>query len=232
MFIDETGNDDKSNILAVACITTNEPHFLRNKIDDLKQKILRDPHLKTLPSIKTSFSKKGFHYCEDHDEVKKEFLQLIMQLPFKAYICYQNKNNDFDPSAGYGWYDNLFSRLMFERLRANHDATIRICFEQQGTQVLNRLKDIEAIINHLVQEIQLLDKVEFLVTPKTTSDSKNEFCLAIADYVAAIFKDYIAHGVGKPSSWQARNFNRIRPKVRWIHEYGTRIFFTRKHPFP
>jgi hypothetical protein len=155
-----------------------------------------------------------------------------MKLPFKAYICYQFKDNDFDSSAGYGWYDNMFGRLMFERLRANHDAAIRICFEQQGSQIVNRQKEIEAIVNRLLGEIKLLDGVEFPVSPKTISAGKDELCLAIADYVAAIFKDYMANGRAKSGSWQAQNFDRIRSKVRWIHEYGTNNFFTRKHPFP
>lgn len=233
MFVDETGNDDKqSNILAVACITTTHPDYLKKQIDILKKNILGDPYLQAVPSIKTSFLKKGFHYCEDHDEVRRKFLELIQQLPFKGYICYQHKENDFDPSAGYDWYDSMFGRLMFERLRANHDANIRICFEQQGSQVGHRLKEIQSIINRLVEEIQLVDEVEFPVSPKIISGSKNEVRLAIADYVAAIFREHVAFGIGQPASWQARNFDKIRPKIRLIQHYRTDEFFTSKHPFP
>jgi hypothetical protein len=131
MFVDETGIDQDSTILAVACIITNEPDYLRSELENLRQSFLRDPYLKSVPSVQKSLSKNGFHYCEDHPvDIKPKVIDLIMKLPFLAYICYLEKESNFDPSAGYGWYDRLFSRLMFDRLRANKNAAIRICFEQ------------------------------------------------------------------------------------------------------
>jgi histone H3/H4 len=155
-----------------------------------------------------------------------------MQLPFQAYISYLEKESNFDPSAGYGWYDRLFGRLMFDRLRANKNAAIRICFEQHDNRVEHRRKEIEGIVERLVRKIRSRDGVEFAVIPKVSSAGKEELCLVVADYIAAIFKDHAENGIGKPSSWQARNFERIRSKVRVIHNYTTDEFFTRKCLFP
>jgi hypothetical protein len=232
IFVDETGTDQDSTILAVACIITNEPNYLRDELEKLKKNILREPFLKNVPSIQKSLSKKGFHYCEDSLEVKPKVIDLIMQLPFQAYICYQEKESNFESSDGYGWYDKLFGRLMFERLRANKNAAIRICFEQHDNRIEHRRKEIEGIIERLVRKIRSRDGVEFAVIPKVSSAGKEEICLVVADYIAAIFKDHAEHGIGKPSSWQARNFERIRSKVRVIHNYTTDDFFTRKRPFP
>lgn len=232
MFVDETGTDTESKILAVVCIITDNPDYLTNELEKLKKSILRDPVLKSIRSVTESLSKHGFHYCEDHLEVKPKIIELIRQLPFEAYICYQDKESNFDPSKGYGWYDKLFGRLMFERLRANKNADIRICFEQHDNRIEHRRKEIEDIVERLVNEIRLRDRAKFAITPQVRSAGKDEACLAVADYVAAIFKDHVANGTGKPDSWQARNFNRIRSKVRVIHNYTTDEFFHRKNPFP
>jgi hypothetical protein len=232
MFVDETGTDQDSTLLAVACIITNNPDYLRNEIEKLTKSLLRDPFLKNVPSVQKSLSKYGFHYCEDHLEVKPKVIELISQLPFQAYICYQEKESNFDPSKGYDWYDRLFGRLMFDRLRANKDAVIRIYFEQHDNRVEHRRKEIEGIVERLVREIRLRDGVEFAVIPQVKSTGKEELCLVVADYVAAIFKDHAENGISKPSTWQARNFERIRSKVRVIHNYTTDDFFTRNHPFP
>lgn len=233
IFVDEAGTDQDSAILVVACIITNDPDYLRRKLEELREDIIRDPFLKSMPSIQKSLQKKGFHYCEDHFvDVKPKVLDLIGRMPFEAYICYQKKDSDFDPSAGYGWYDRLFGRLIFERLRANKNAFIQIYFEQHDNRIEHRRQEIEEIVSRLVCEIQLRDRIKFVVQPKVNSASKEEICLVVADYVAAIFRDYEASGIGKPESWQARNFQRIQTKVRVIHDYGTDKFFTRGHPFP
>lgn len=231
MFVDETGTDKDSTLLAVACIITNEPNYLRDELEKLRKSILREPFLKSLPSIQESLSKKGFHYCKDSLEVKLKVIDLIMQLPFQAYISYQEKESNFEPSAGYGWYDKLFGRLMFERLRANKNAAVQIYFEQHDNRFEHRRKELEGIVERLVHEIRLRDRVEFAATPQISSVGKEEPCLVLADYVAAIFKDHAQNGIGQSSSSQARNFERIRSKVRVIHNYTTDEFFTRHNPF-
>lgn len=230
IFVDETGTDQDSPILAVACIITHEPSYLRDELKKLKDSIFRDPDFQSVPSVK-SLSKKGFHYCEDHFEVKPKVIEVIRRLPFQAYICYQKKERDFDSSKGYGWYDRLFGRLMFERLRANKTARIKIYFEQHDNRIEPRQKEIEDIVIELTNQIQVKDGVIFTDIPQVFSASKEEFCLAVADYVAAIFKDHAVNGIGNISSWQARNFERIRPKIRVIHDYTTDIFYSRKNPF-
>ncbi|MHC5830620.1 MAG: hypothetical protein ACYT04_85410, partial [Nostoc sp.] len=113
-FLDETGTDKESNLLAIACITTHDPDYLRSQLETLKNEILSDPIRSRIPSVQESLSKKGFHYCEDDTtDVKAHVINLISVLPFKAYICYQEKESEFNPSQGYAWYDRLFGRVMF-----------------------------------------------------------------------------------------------------------------------
>lgn len=230
MFVDESGSNPESKILVLACIITTNPDGLRRELNKLKEDTLRDPSFKNLPSVNTSLATKGFHYCEDHQEIKPKIIDLIMRLSFEAYIIYKEKDTDFAPSAGYGWYDQLFGRLMFERLRANAEAVIRLYFEQHDNRISRRRDEIREIIERLIDKIRARDGEEkFPIIPEVISADKNEPCLAVADYVAAIFRDY--EGNRQPESWQARNFQRIRPKIRVIHNFSTDEFFTRQNLF-
>jgi Reverse transcriptase (RNA-dependent DNA polymerase) len=97
MFVDESGCDHNSKILALACIITTNPEGLRREIKKLQNEILRDPILRHVSSVQNSLSKHGFHYCEDHgQDVKPKVIDLIMTLPFEAYIIYQKKDINFD----------------------------------------------------------------------------------------------------------------------------------------
>ncbi|HEY9802111.1 MAG TPA: DUF3800 domain-containing protein [Leptolyngbyaceae cyanobacterium] len=233
IFIDETGTDEKSNLLAIACITTHDPDYIRNQLEKLKEEITSDSIRNKMQSVRKSLSNKGFHYCaDDTTEVKAHVINLISQLPFKAYICYQEKETNFKPSLGYEWYDKLFGRLIFERLQAHRALPIHIYFEQHDSRFESRRNELQKIVDQQVEKIELRHRVKFVSSPKVLSVGKEESCLVIADYVAAIFKDYAQREANEStSSWQERNFERIRGKVRWIHRYGTKEFFTRKNPF-
>lgn len=219
MFIDETGLDEESKILAIACIITSEPGLLRTRLEKLKQELVKEKRFKDIPSIKT-LQKKGFHYCEDHQDVRPKVIDLIAELPFEAYIYYKPKRCDFCPSNGFDWYDRLFGKLMHDRLCKYKKLSVSICFEQHTNSLKIREQELENIIKRLSCEIKLKYMIDFSSFPVVESAGKEESCLAIADYVAAVFKDYekIA-SVAKPetpsnsSSWQARHFSVLRPKI-------------------
>ncbi|MGA9381374.1 MAG: DUF3800 domain-containing protein [Phormidium sp.] len=238
-FVDETGTDQNSKILAIACILTNDPPFLRRKLEELKQRLLKEPRYKDIPSV-PNLRSKGFHYCEDHREVKSEFIELISKLPFEAYICYERKKSDFCANDGIEWYNRLFCKLMHDRLRKHKNFKVSICFEQHNNSVEKRRNELENNIKRLVQEIESKDGCKFISLPTVESAGKEEPCLSIADYIAAIFKDYEEAISAEdqdlpryknPATWQARNFTMISPKVRVIHNYGTGDFYDRRNPF-
>ncbi len=188
MFIDETGIDEESKILAIACITTSEPKHLRDRLEKFKLDLPKEKQYKDIPSVK-NLQKKGFHYCEDHQDVRSKVIDLISELPFEAYICYKRKRHDFCASEGFGWYDQLFGKLMHDRLRKYNNSIVNICFEQHTNSLNAREQELKTITERLVHEIQLKDVCKFLSPPVVRSAGKEESCLAVADYVAAVFKD-------------------------------------------
>lgn len=236
MFIDETGIDEESKILAIACIITNEPGHLRKKLEKLKLDLPKEKRYKDIPSIK-NLESKGFHYCEDHKDVRSTVIDLISELPFETYIYYKRKRHDFCASEGFGWYDQFFGKLMHDRLRKYSNSIVTICFEQHTNSLMDREQELRTITERLVHEIQLKDVCKFLPPPVVRSAGKEEPCLAVADYVVAVFKDYEdvrdreTNKCDNSGSWQARHFSMLRPKIRVIHNYGTGEFFTRQNPF-
>jgi hypothetical protein len=216
---------------------TREPQHLKDKLNKLKCEISKDRLFKDIPSVK-SLGKKGFHYCEDEQTIKPLVINLIAELPFEAYICYRPKEvGVFDNSNSFDWYDQLFGKLLHDRLRKHKRELISICFEQHSNSVMARKRDLEGIVKRLVHEIERKDSISSLPVPMVKSAGKEEPCLAIADYVAAIFKDYeYVRKVGTDkeeilTSWQARQFFAVQSKIRVIHNYETGEFFTRRNPF-
>jgi hypothetical protein len=239
MFVDETGLDEESRILAIACVITSEPGNLRSSLERLKQGLVKNKRFKDIPSVK-DLENKSFHYCEDHQDIRPKVIDLIATLPFEAYICYKRKRYDFCPSDGLDWYDQLFGKLMYDRLRQHKKSSIKIFFEQHGSSLQAREQELESLLKRLIHDIKLKNIIDFPTLPIIKSAGKEEPCLAIADYVAAVFKDYenIVMEVRESekcktsTSWQARNFSMLSPKIRVIHNHGTGEFFTRHNPFP
>jgi len=238
MYVDETGTDQKSKILAIACIITRDPNYLKNSLEKLKQDLLKDNRIRDIPSIK-NLEGKGFHYCEDHFEVISVVIDLISKLPFEAYIYYTHKEHDYCPSNNFEWYDQLFGKLMYDRIQNHQKSSINICFEQHGKS-FKREEDLKKIVARLIYKSEFKGVGDFSFFPLVRSAGKEESCLAIADYVAAIFKNHEnslkdlgeAKLQSNPSSQESRYFSMLRPKIRVIHNYGTGEFFTRSNPFP
>lgn len=230
-FVDEAGTNAESEILLVTCVITHNPGYIRTRLNGLRDSCQRDPSMKTIPSVQKLSSERGFHYCEDHQEVRSKVIDLIHYLNFEAYICYQHKEYDFCSNDGYTWYDDLFGRLMFDRLQAHLDSKIQICFEQHDNKIQTRRDELNGIIDRLIDNIKSRYDRDFYIHPEITSAGKEEPCLTLPDYIAGMFCSYFPQK-GCQETWQSRNFLKIRPKLRVIHNYTTGEFHTHKNPFP
>jgi hypothetical protein len=225
-FIDESGLDDKSKILVIGLVILDNPAVIRTKIELLKDDILHDPILRTIPNIKNKLKKEGFHYCEDHVEVKNQFIEHISSLSFQAYMCFAEKNN-VKKSEYKELYKKLFGRLLFDRIRANRHENIHIVFER----TIEKEKNIVILINGVVDDINKSHRKKVSSSPIITCSGKEEPVLSIADYVCGIFKDHYENPL-KSGNIERRNFDKIRGRVRVIHNFLTDEFYTRKNLFP
>lgn len=224
--VDESGFDEKSKALIVALLILDELDSIRMGIERLKEEILHDPNLKTIPALKTKLEKEGFHYCEDHVEVRNLFIELIPRLGFQAYICFAEKRSG-DERNYREWYKNLFGRLLFDRIRDNWHENIHIIYEKNTEKEQN----IIDLIKRVIVDINKSHKKKVSSAPKIICSGKTEPSLSLVDYVCGIFKGHYEN-LDKSGNLERRNFDRIRGKVRVIHNFLTDEFYTRKNLFP
>ncbi len=224
-FIDESGFDDESNILLVGLVIIDNPDITRDSINALKEDILHDPFLGEIPTI-GELKSIGFHYSGDHFEVKNKFIDLISCLIFLSYICFVPKN-ELNKSDFKSLYKDLIRKILFDRIRDFKDTKLHICFEH------NYLKKqiMSDIISNIIDDINKKDKNIITLTPTITYSGKEEACLSLVDYVCGIFRAHYEN-IGKKDNVERRNFDRVRKKIRVIHNLFTDVFYTRHNPFP
>jgi hypothetical protein len=147
-------------------------------------------------------------------------------MPFESYIAYARKDWLIANSeqSRYGWYNHLLRQILSFRLEAERGGICSIFFEQHDSKTERRRSEIEAIVHgsrrRTAKSIQV------------NTASKDELALCVCDYVGGAFMSYLCeidqkqkHGAMK------RKYQTIEPKVRWIKNCETSIFYGRKNPF-
>lgn len=80
-----------SEILLMGFIKTMEPEYLRKKINELRQKVIKDEYLRDISSMKKT--KIAFHAKDDCSEIRYNVFKLLKDLPFTCNIVWVRKTN-------------------------------------------------------------------------------------------------------------------------------------------
>jgi len=215
----------------LGCVITDNPELLRHEINELRDDVL---HNQRYFENLGNFSENGFHHTENFFEIQNDFIGLLSRLTFQAYICFVDVP-DTDEHRN-KLYNRIFGRLIYDRLRDYRDQPITICFEQHDSREVRRLDELQEIVLSIDGKIKSLHQVIGVDAPRVLSAGKEEPCLAIADYVCAVFTDYYkkmhSGGMTRGEPFEKRNFDELRGKIRLIHDYGNDIFYSRRNPFP
>lgn len=225
-FIDESGFDNESKIIILGLVILNDPVRAREKIRELIENILHDPILRTIPNAENKLRKGGLHYSEDSYEIRNKYIGFMSELTFQAYICFVEKKEikEIDYKE---WYKKLIGRLLFDRIRDYRHEKIHIFIEKTDRK---EQKNVLAVVNRVVDNINKSHRIKVSSKPVIEFSSKGEPCISLVDYVCGIFKDHYEN-LHLEGSRQKRNFNRIRGKIRLIHDFLTNVFYSRKNPF-
>lgn len=241
-FVDETGDpvfyDAHGNLIAgvkgcspllgIGFIETVNPIPIRKALAELRQQVLEDKYLQSIPSIwKTN---RAFHAKDDAAEVRYLVYQTLAKLDFKAQFVMARKiervfRNSFG-SREAKFYDHLVSRLftnVLHRHRQNY-----VYFSQRGSKT--RQANLEQAILRGIKtfEARWATKVEtgFLVMPQTPI---GEPCLQVVDYMNwAVYRAFVKR--------EMRFFKFIEEKVSLLIDlYDIRNYphnwYTRDNPF-
>jgi len=229
-FIDESGFNE-SSLSMLSCVITDDPESLRQKINRLRDDVL---HNQRYSKILGNFSENGFHHTENPFEIQNDFLGLLSRLTFQAYICFIDDSEATEHRNEL--YDRIFGKLIHDRFRDYRNQPITVCFEQHDSRGNKRLDELQKIALGADRRIKSLHQITGVDTPRVLSAGKDEPCLAIADYVCAVFTDYYnlidSSDTINGEPFTSRNFDELRSKIRLIHDYGNNIFYSRSNPFP
>lgn len=226
IFVSDAGfNGEKpDNLALIGCVVAEDADPIRQRVEEMRQDLLHDPHLRLIPDVMNRLQIGEFNYSQDDPSVRAKFIETLSSLIFEAYVCYAEKGF-ITSQTGQDAYECLFGRLMFERLRANKARRINIWLSQlHQPHIENRQK----IVSSHVQAITNIDNRGFREQPTVELTKGPEYGLAVAHYSCAIVQKHLeATGTS-----ERLDFERIRNKVRVVHNFTTGEFFTKKKPLP
>lgn len=222
-FYDRNGNliigkEGCSKILILGFIKTEDPKKLRQKIENLRKKLLTDPYLKGIPSLQKTAT--SFHAKDDCSEVRQAVFKLLPNFDFKAEIYVARKIEKVFKSKYHSkeelFYDDLISKLFENHL--HQDEKIFIYFAKRGLKPRQRPLE-QAIFKakyRFQQKYKKKIKSEVFVQAQSP---EGEPCLQIIDYVNwAIFRAY--------TKKEIRFLETIKEKISLIVD----IFDLKKYP--
>lgn len=79
-----------SKTFSVGFISTQNPHEIQAKLENLRKELIDDATLKAEPSIANL--KNGFHANKDCAEVRREVFKLLKTLDFETYVIVARKD--------------------------------------------------------------------------------------------------------------------------------------------
>lgn len=226
-YFDESGFN-QSGLSVLCCVITDEAIELGEGVSQLKEDVLHNHRLR---GILGDFNRNGFHHCDDHIEIRNLFVEYLATQSFEAYICY---SIDSEPDHRNDLYDKMFGRMLKDRLQPYRNHQITVFYEQHDSKRQRRLDELTAIASRVCQEIDGFHHSS--VDVRIVEADKNEPCLAVADYICAIFCAYYnelhkqERSAGEPLA--KRNFDALRGKIRLIHDMDADQFYSRRRPFP
>jgi hypothetical protein len=224
--VDETAVPAPRPFAGVGLAVLSNPIVVATKLTELARELCGDPYFSSIPTVNSSLAKVGFHYSADTPDVRLKMLTFMQTVSFEAYVAF------FDgraTDARYEWYDEIIAALLPDRLLKHADQPVRIVFEQHGDIPQRRTQ-----LGSLVQEItaRLSRRRPLDVAPTVEMASKEQPCLAIADYVIGAFRDYWLTGQTDAGSLSARHFGELRSRIRLAIDMRNSTRYTRTNPLP
>lgn len=217
-----------SKILLMGFIRTTEPEFLRKKINELKDLVLNDEYLKSIPSMKKT--KIAFHAKDDCPEVRYNVFKLLKDLPFTCNIVVARKTKHvFDKFSGdtQKLYDSLITNLFKNVLHLSSNNYIYIATRGSKKRQIPLEQAIQASLKYTENKLNTtIDATHQKILPQTPS---GEVCLQIVDYCNWAIQRAFLHG-------DMRYYNYLKEKfglIVDIYDYktGWKNFYSKKNPF-
>ena len=216
-----------SKVLLMGFIRTTDPEFLRKKLNELKNELLKDEYLKDIPSMKKTNT--AFHAKDDCPEVRYKVFTLLKDLPFSCNIVVARKTehvfNMFNGNTQ-KLYDSLITNLFKNILHLSSNNYIYIATRGSKKRQLPLEKAIQASLKYTENKLNTTIDSTQKILPQTPS---GEACLQIVDYCNwAIQRAFLQNDM--------RYYNFLKEKFGLIVDLydfkaGWKNFYHKRNPF-
>lgn len=219
--VDETEFDvNGSHYLAICFVRITNLDEMEEFIEFLQGDYLTTPGAKgDLDALK----KVGIHYTDAHFDLRTRTLDLMTDfLPWSASIQFALLDS---PDRYKETYLNLFTDLVRQEFQASNEWNVEILVERNDKIRVHPL-------THIVETEYRQPEAEggrrqATLPPVRGVEKASTRSITLPDFVLATFRSY-AQLVPNES---VLDFERIRDRVRYVHDADRGIYYTRKRPF-
>lgn len=207
------------HFLALCLVRTNELAKVERSIHDVQTDYVTTPgskgNLKSLEAI-------GVHFTDSHFDLRTQTFYVLMELPWSASIHFKRIESTHNYAGT--WLD-LFRSAIRQELVISDGASLNILVEGNDKIAQRKLAEIASKEFLHAKKIGSKRPAE---SPKVQRISKRDSsAVTLPDFVLAAFR----HNAMRSDDDKVLDFERIRDRVRYIHDVDLNRFYTRKNPF-
>ncbi|ULU23193.1 Reverse transcriptase [Dyella terrae] len=164
----------------------------------------------------------GVHFTEVHYDLRTKTLDLMLEMLWSASVHFAKYESGEDYE--FTWL-KLFKEAMHQELVTADGIGLEVLVEENDKVSSSALK---SIVDAQYQHMELAGSRRPRVKPDVKRVGKSDTpILTLPDFVLAAFR----HNVLQVADERVLDFERIRDKVRYIHDHDLDAFYTRKKPF-
>jgi hypothetical protein len=213
-----------SSVMLGTCIALEDPSGVRASIARLRDDFLHDSYIRSIISSFEELRRQGQNYRTDDPEIRSRITDRVATLLFEGYACFADRS--FFGSLDDGRIrEILFGRLLYERLRAYRYKRILINVSEDSA---SSIEDTQELVQALLRDIHEREGILLDHSPAIARVMPGDACTTIGSYVSAITLKKLE----SPDSSGARAFEKIRNKMRLIHDLATDTFYSRDRQLP
>ncbi len=219
-------------VLILGCAVIEDIGSSDEAVDQLVQRHLKDPYTS---GDKGKLARKGLHFTDVSQEIRTDYIKVLSELPFTAYLAYAEMTDGADYRQ---LYMQLVSKLLPHRLIYADRANVAIIAEQNSQIDCAELEQyVQSLYSQLVssRSRRPLSCPGFRIGRKLEDPS-----LSAIDFILGVFGQYATLNIcANENNQEARSaretaikrFERLRDKIRVIISQPTAETFFSKKPF-
>lgn len=222
---DESGIDSAFGpVFSLCCAVIDDADGVRRRIEDLQHRVLADPFVARREG---KLESRGFHFSDDSEEVRTDFIRLLASLPVRAFVVYGQPSSSFPYEK---LYADCFHWLLRDRFYGTDRRTVEIVCEE-NPQVKKAV--LEGAVATMYRTLECIGSRRPLRRPSVRCLGKlAEPLLCLPDYLLGVFGAYaLSQARADKRELAVSRFERLRDHFRLVVSLNSRVRYNRRFPF-